>query len=123
MKNKFNMKTTLGAALAITLLVASANSSARWHKAGADAGHGHADMKGMDHSNMKGMDHSKMSACELEMMNMDHSKMSASDHSSMKKCDSDKDAVDHSDMKGMDHSKMDMPMDDHHKDGTGSHGH
>jgi copper resistance protein B len=107
MKNQFNlteknMKTTLSAALAVVVLVASANSTARWHNPteGKTADHGHSMM------NMKEMDHSKMSACEHAMMNMkdmDHSKMSASEHSKMTGCDDSE-----MEMKGMDHSKMDM---------------
>lgn len=112
-----NIKTTIGAVLAVVVLVASTSSTARWHNPsqGASAGHGHSKMD-MDHSSMKGMkdmDHSKMSACEHEMMNMDHSKMSETEHADMKKCDDEK-----AEMKGMDHSEMEM---DHSKMGMGHH--
>ena len=117
MKNQFtltekNKKTTLGTALAVVVLVASANSTARWHNPTENKtpAQGHA-MK-----NMKEMDHSKMSACEHAMMNMkemDHSKMSTSEHSKMTGCDDSK-----MDMKDMDHSKMGMG---HHQESTHSH--
>jgi len=105
---EINMKTTLSTVLAVVVLVASANSTARWHnptQSGA-SNHGHTMEK-------KSVDHSKMSACEHAMMNMDHSKMSESEHADMKKCDAEK-----ADMKGMDHSEMEM---DHSKMEMGHH--
>jgi uncharacterized protein involved in copper resistance len=92
MKNQFNlteknMKTTLSAALAVVVLVASANSTARWHNPteGKTADHGHSmmNMKEMDHSKMSASEHSKMTGCddsEMEMKGMDHSKMDMGHH-------------------------------------------
>jgi len=95
------MKTTIKTILTVVVLVASANSSARWHNPSQDSSssHGHS-------MNMKDVDHSKMSACEHEMMNMDHSKMSASEHSKMSACDD---------------SKIDMKDMGHHQESA--HGH
>ncbi|MDB2589474.1 hypothetical protein N9Y32_00365 [Candidatus Thioglobus sp.] len=105
------MKNTISAVLTVVVLIASANSTARWHNPsqGGSSSHGHS----------QGADHSKMSASEHAMMNMkgmDHSKMTADELLKMKMSD-----MDHSKMTADELSKMNMSGADHHpKD---AHGH
>ncbi len=104
------MKNTISVVLTVVVLIASANSTARWHNPsqGGSSSHGHS----------QGADHSKMSANEhamMDMKDMDHSKMTADELLKMKMSD-----MDHSKMSVDELSKMNMSGADHQKD---AHGH